>query len=92
MTVLPDPAERLVAVPLTTSPPVILPLRTEVAATPELVPAASVTLPPLESTLPFSVRLPITVEILTSPVALMAPRFKALLLATATVVALVTLS
>ena len=54
-------------------------------------PAINVTFPPLE-TAPFSDRLPVMVEILTSLLAVTVPRFKATLLTSVTVVALLTIS
>ena len=60
-----------------TSPPVTLPLATAVLATALAEPATRVTLPPLLTTLPLSVRLPVVVETFTAPVALTAPKPKA---------------
>ena len=90
MVTVPFVADKEVAVPFTTSPPVTLPFSTEVAATALSVPAAKVMLPFEVAALPFRVRLPVLVERLTSPAALTAPRFIAILLTSVTAVALVT--
>ena len=92
VTVLPVPAAMLVAVPLMTSPPVTLPLATAVLATALAVPADTVTLPPVLTKLPLSVRLPVLVDSATSPVVLAAPTFKAMLLDTFNALALLTVS